>query len=216
MDAVSTLGIAIFFGAWVALYATRKTSTITGRIVILAAMFASLVIAIVQIERKRNSIEAVWLDDAPEWKKMPLGVFWDRQEYSDYNDTFQSGIDVWNERIGCQVLAPVKTHGEANVVIRSNDGSECSYEAVKVKENPLAPASAIFCGGYVEIVTKRLADVQLAFRIILHEYGHAMGLAHDDRGAMAEVVLTPTWDDPPEYLLPSDKDVAALKARFCK
>lgn len=218
MDSISILGIAVFLGSSLAFYLTRKTSTALGRMVLISAMFASLFIAVLRMEHKLQLTEAVWLDDAPEWHEAPLGVYWDDKEYADYRGTFQAGIDIWNERIGCAVLAPVASRAEAKVIVRPLDGTECKRETVgvaRVNESPTAPASVYFCPGYADIVTRRLDDVQLALRIIVHEYGHTLGLAHDDRGAMAEAVLTPTWNDPPEYLLPSNKDIAALKERYC-
>jgi hypothetical protein len=218
MDSISWLAVAVFFGAAVALYASRKTSSQLGRVALASMMIVSLLIAVKRITAVEERNEVVWHEDAPNWTRMPLAVWWDHKVYEDYNQTIDAAIDLWNSRISCTVLWAAKDRAEAVILIHEADGTECGKETVsarRVEENPNAPASGWYCNGYFDIQTRRLDDVGVALRVFLHELGHGVGLAHDERGAMAPLALRPEPGDYPEYRLPSNKDVMSIRVRYC-
>ncbi len=218
MDMWTLSGIAVFIGCGLALWASRKTGTRTLRIVLVVSMIANLAVVVARVERQKSKVEAVWHPAAINWGHMPLAVWWDRSKYTDYNDTFEAAINLWNSRTGCTVLYPAKVAGDAAIYIEPADGTRCGQRfsnAAALDENPRAPVSGWYCNEFFDIQTKRLDSVGLAFRIILHELGHGIGLAHDAEGAMAPEALEPSMHDVPEYLLPNTKDVQSIKARFC-
>jgi hypothetical protein len=184
-----------------------------------ALMFLVLFVTVRRIERLRTVNEPVWDTRAVAWSKLPLKVFIDAKAFTAYLQTFNLAMDTWNKRVGCTVFVSETGPEHAQVLIRSADGSTCgteTFEVSMVTEPENAPVSAWYCNGYVDIQMRRLDRTDVAFRIVLHELGHSIGLTHDDRGAMSVMVFEPQTGDAPEYLLPSDKDVAAIKERYCR
>jgi hypothetical protein len=218
MDGLTLSGIIIFAGGGLALWLTRKYATVWVRILTVALMMLTLGFTVANIERKKEKVEVVWHEKAINWEHMPLAVWWDRTKYTDYNDTFEAAIALWNSRIGCTVLYAADNPAEVAMVIKPMDGTKCGrliWNQEPLDENPNAAASTWFCTDFVDIQTKRLDEVGLAFRIVLHELGHGIGLAHDKEGAMAPQAMEPKIGDAPEYLLPNNKDVFTIKARYC-
>jgi hypothetical protein len=218
MDGLTLSGIIVFIGCGFALWITRKTGPQWLRYILAVSMFLNLAAVVVRVERDKERVEVVWHEKAINWGHMPLAVWWDRSKYTDYNDTFEAAIALWNTRVGCTVLYPAQVPGDASITIKSADGTRCGSQispAVGLDENPNAPVSGWYCTNSFDIQTKRLDEVGLAFRIILHELGHGIGLAHDKEGAMAPQAMEPKIGDAPEYLLPNNKDVFTIKARYC-
>lgn len=187
------------------------------RVALVVSMVVLFGVTVYKQAKKTETFEDVWHPKAVAWKQIPVEVYWDRTVFHEYNATFEEAIKVWNERIGCEVLRPVLPRNDATIFIRPFDGNECGKEVIstQIEENPGAPASAWYCNDYVDIQMKRLDELRLVFRITLHELGHAIGLAHDDEGAMAATASEPQMGDFPEYLLPSNKDVKSIKVRYC-
>lgn len=188
------------------------------RAALVVSMLALFATTTYRMVKKHEAHEDVWHPKSLAWQQIPLEVYWDRTVFHDYNDTFEQAIKLWNDRIGCEVLRPSLQREGAVVVIRPFDGTECGKEIFgisEVEENAGAPASAWYCGYLVDIQMRRLDETRLVFRITLHELGHAIGLGHDETGAMAKKVSDPQVGDPPEYLLPSNKDVTSIKVRYC-
>ncbi len=218
MDLLTACGIVIFLGCAIALYLTRKTTTVVARVVLVVSMALVLGFTVARVERQKELVENVWHKDAPTWAQMPLTVWWDRKVYEDYNQQIQAAIDLWNSRISCTVLWAVPNRGDAMIIMHEADGTKCGRETVgdaEIDENQNAPVSGRYCNGYFDIQTKRLDDVGVAFRIFLHEFGHGIGLDHDEEGAMAVLALRPEPGNYPEFLLPSRKDVMSVRERYC-
>jgi hypothetical protein len=210
--------IAAFLGLFFLLYYTRKSANTWGRLLIVLGMMGSLGGSILLTEHQRETTEPVWHPKALAWEQIPVEVYWDRTVFHDYNETFEQSVNIWNDRVGCEVLRVTHQRESARIHIRPFDGTECGKEVfgiAEIEEDSGALASAWYCGTHVDIQMKRLDEVRLAFRIALHELGHGIGLGHDDTGAMAKKVIDPQLGDPPEYLLPSNKDAASIKARYC-
>lgn len=218
MDGLTLSGIIVFLGCALALWITRKTGPQWLRYILAVSMVLNLAAVVVRVERDKEKVEAVWHEKAINWEHLPLAVWWDRTKYTDYNDTFEAAINLWNSRIGCTVLYAADNPAEVSMVIKPMDGTKCGrliWNQEPIDENPNAAASTWLCTDFVDIQTKRLDEVGLAFRIVLHELGHGIGLAHDDEGAMAKQAMEPKIGDAPEYLLPNNKDVFTIKARYC-
>ncbi|MDQ3259284.1 MAG: hypothetical protein M3Q00_00625 [Pseudomonadota bacterium] len=183
-----------------------------GKFLIFAVAVSMLMLAagVYLLKEKEAEGEAVWMDITAGWQDGPVGVRWDREVFADYNDTINDAMQMLNRRVGCQMLIVDETPG-AGITITSYDGDSCS-DATDSK----APMWACIRSGHVDIQVKQLDSTGLAFRQILHELGHALGLAHDADGMMASAAMEPKPGDYPEFRLLSPKDEAALRDRYCR
>jgi hypothetical protein len=224
MTVLGWVWLAVFVGSSVGIYFIRKMKSRAPLFLLVGAMLTSLILLIHDNEQRLNRQEAVWHPKAVPWATVPVKIYWDRSQYKAYNGAIDEAVRTWNERTRCQFFLAIggdtagSSEQDAQVRIHPYDGTICGQDttAAEIAEDPDAPASAWYCAGWVDIQTKRLDDVGLAFRIFLHETGHAIGLDHDQVGAMAKKVSDPQPGDPPEYLLPSAKDVEAIHARYCQ
>lgn len=159
-----------------------------------------------------------WIPGQEPWAKVPVAVDW-----SGIDSTFDSSVEYamggWNHAAGCDVLVRAPALADANVSIASYDGTICGG-AGGIEDVSGATAGTGRCSvDYAEIRLQVASDIRSVFVIVEHEFGHALGLAHDDSTLMGP---SPPLYDPAQpgggatlLVLPSDEDGAAVGARYC-
>lgn len=200
-------------GNAVLIYVFRRHPNFWIRLAFALAMIIAFFALIKAAADRDDRAETVWHPDAIHWTKVPLGVHWNEVAFAVYREPLEEAMKTWNNRVGCAVFEKAISEASSTVKVRAHDGTACGKEVAEGKDTPVR---AHYCGTYFDIQVKRLDHMGLSYRIFLHEFGHALGLDHDDVGAMSEHVRQPRDGDYPENLLPSNKDVAALKERYCR
>lgn len=146
--------------------------------------------------------EAVWLPNARHWANTPLKV-----EITDFHEASRDAIKLWNNRIGCPIFR--EDNSNPNIIIKSADAS-CG--------TPLSRedyGGAYLCGQTAEVHVAYPGDLWQQLYIIHHELGHVIGLAHDDRGAMAPLPRREIHGPDP-IIRATDKDTDAIRKRYCE
>jgi len=155
--------------------------------------------------------EPVWLPQAKIWEKTPLKVSWDREFWDAHNASFEKAIELINSRVGCKLFAE---GSPADVTITSADGEACKQTGVLVGDDDAA--GAWLCpGGTADIQIAQPGDIAMSRIIAQHELLHVAGLGHDSFSASIMMSGAQKFADasPPPRI--TDKDAAALKARYC-
>jgi hypothetical protein len=171
----------------------------------------ALIAGIYVLQSKKTELTFAEGVQDPKWPRMPITVHV-AEDLAPWGSAIRGAANIWQGRTGC-VRFQFVDYTAADIRIKSDDGNACDGPTADGKTEP---ASAHFCADGVDIVTRRLDDIREAGRIFLHEFGHALGLQHDRDGTMAVAYAVPQDGDPPEYLLPNDGDVKALRARYCR
>jgi hypothetical protein len=195
------------------LYVKRHTLSQKVRVALLGSLVALSIGGAWASNAEKDKTEATWMADAIVWPKdkMPLKVWFDLANYPEYEEAFTGAVKTWNDRVEFEVFRITQDRAEADVVFKTTDGSACGDDGGLDRK---AAMSACLTGKQVIVQIRKIDSVGLAFRQTLHELGHALGLDHDETGAMSEAAMEPQAGDYPELLLISNKDTSAVQGRF--
>jgi hypothetical protein len=94
----------------------------------------------------------------------------------EFKEATRYAIDLWNDAAGCQVL--LWTDHEAQVSVRSNDGTVCGLLG---SLPPDAAGAAYMCGARAEVQLVHVRDIREQMAIVAHELGHVLGHDGHDR-----------------------------------
>lgn len=154
--------------------------------------------------------------EALTWKKeqMPLTYHIDfGPDHKVYVDSVVAGANMWNKEL-CMVFKRVDKAEDAIIHV-----SWGAYESSPTKHD--CSAGYTSHKGYsgptgADVVLKNPSDVHAVYRYAAHEFGHVLGLAHDEA---TRSIMYPTQPDVTEdmtFVLPSDYDRKILKAALCQ
>jgi hypothetical protein len=145
------------------------------------------------------------------WKKgqMPLPYYIDfGADHKVYVDSVIEAADMWNKEIA-PVFKRVDKKENAVVVVSwgaydSNNSNDCAAGYVKHRGYG-GPKSA-------ELVLRNPSDVHAVMRYAAHEFGHVLGLAHDEHGIMKPKLEDVTTEL--KFTLPTDHDKKLLRGLY--
>lgn len=223
MDILSNFALIYFIGAL--LFAIILTFTKVGpgpiwffrfklwvRLVLAASMVVSAIVGIYGFARKAERAELTFEPGSDYvWPSVPLRVY--TPPGDGYLEEVETAVKIWNRSVGCDLFMQEGTAAAAQVRVRAFDGAPCGKEWRNLhgSEAPNRPEGTWDCkDGTNEILLNNPGDFETGARSVLHGLGHSLRLAHDASGIMAPEIQSMT------VLLPNDKDVAALRSRYCQ
>jgi len=145
------------------------------------------------------------------WKKeqLPLKYHIDfGADHKVYVESVVKAADMWNSEI-CTVFQRVDRAEDAVIKVSwgsYDSGQDCAAGYVQHKGHS-GPQSAI-------LVLKNPSDVHAVFRFAAHEWGHVLGLAHDEHAIMKPALADVTTGL--KFTLPSDFDKKLLRGLLCQ
>jgi hypothetical protein len=150
-------------------------------------------------------------------------VRWDADDFpltvsdeSEESSEIQSAIEVVNSQMGCELL---------RFVPRSQQGM--STPRVQVRLNDIVTPRIDRVGGltnhgrisngemYASVSTFMLTDSYMVMRTLVHEFGHVLGLAHDD---FRSSIMYPeqTSSEQLDFIMFSDHDRNLIHNLYCR
>jgi len=131
------------------------------------------------------------------------------KDHKDYIDSVVKGADLWNREI-----APVfvRVDNEADAVVKVTWGSievgkHCSAGSTSHTGSEAGPTGA-------SVVLRNPSDVHAVYRFAAHEFGHVLGLAHDNAPRSIMYPMQPDVTDEMTFVLPSDYDKKLLQGLY--
>ena len=130
-------------------------------------------------------------------------------DHKDYIDSVIKGADLWNREIG-----PVfsRVDKETDAVVRITWGSieigkHCSAGSTSHTGDEKGPTGA-------SVVLRNPSDIHAVYRYAAHEFGHVLGLAHDEAPRSIMYPVQPNVTDGMTFVLPSDYDKKILQEAY--
>jgi hypothetical protein len=145
------------------------------------------------------------------WKKdqLPLPYFINfEKDHKDYIDSVVKGADLWNKEIA-PVFKRVDKESDAKVIITWGSievGKHCSAGSTS-HQGTDGPTNA-------KIVLRNPSDIHAVYRFAAHEFGHVLGLAHDEAKRSIMYPVQPDVTDEMTFVLPSDYDKKLLRELY--
>lgn len=143
-----------------------------------------------------------------ELPQFPLTYFIDfDKDHQTYTDSVVKAAQMWNNEIG-NVFKRADVKTDATVVV--------SWGAVPKKDH---------AGGYTthqgqtgpvsaNVVLTDASDVHAVYRYAAHEFGHVLGLAHDEFTKSIMYSIQPGMTGDMTFVLPSDYDKKLLRGLY--
>jgi matrixin len=142
------------------------------------------------------------------WKKpqLPLKYHIDfDKDHKVYTDSVVKGAELWNSEISVKLFERVDDASEAVVHVSwgSVNGNEAGHTSHQGGED--GPTSA-------KLVLVEATDIHAVYRFAAHEFGHVLGLDHDDHAVMQPTA--PGMTSELKFILPSDHDKKLLQGFY--
>jgi hypothetical protein len=161
-----------------------------------------------------QSGQAVYTGDCQEVKwdkaKMPLPYYIDFEEpHRVYVDSVVKGAQTWNAEIGA-VFKRVKEKKDALVIVSwgsADSGTTCAAGTTSHTGDESGPRRA-------SVVLKEPSDIHAVYRFAMHEFGHVLGLAHDEAKRSIMYRAQPGMTKELKVALPSDFDKKLLRGLY--
>lgn len=147
--------------------------------------------------------QAVWNEEKPvHWSqdKIPLQVG------GEYNAALREAVFLWNRQAKCTLF---EMHKEPIVVVKQG-----SIEVGAESEDWAAGAFVDKDATRGEVIVYVPLMVGTDLQVLHHELGHILGLAHDRSHTMLPL-KEETISGRQQFVSAQDKDIAALRARYC-
>lgn len=147
----------------------------------------------------------------------PEELAWDAQRMPLHVGSVEDGsvsaaIDLVNEQVGCEVLVlDTQAGSEADVIVTLDAVIEAGRdEAGGATSHALNPEVGL--QAYVDVMA--VGDPHLRMRVLVHEFGHVLGLAHDD---YERSIMFPTQINSPDlqFTMFSQSDRQLLRGLYC-
>jgi hypothetical protein len=146
------------------------------------------------------------------WAKqqIPLPVYIDFDEHANknYRESVEGAMKMWNREIG-QVFTEAKSMQSALVIVSWGSVTPGSHAGGNTRHegDTSGPKRA-----FVEL--SEASDVHAVMRFAAHEFGHVLGLAHDEAPRSIMYPVQPGMTSEMQFILPSDHDKELLQQTY--
>lgn len=156
--------------------------------------------------------KVVWGEKEVPWARpltAPLAV-----HAEDFDDATRAAIDLWNDATGCSIFDVAGSPEDADIVVKSTDGSPCGQTFGVPGLLPDHAGGAYIRGDCAEVHVAYPGDVRQQVVVVGHELGHLLGLGDDDVGCqLMRGSVKPVYEC--DVIYPSDTDRKAVRERYC-
>lgn len=140
-------------------------------------------------------------------EQMPLTYYIDFDaDHKAYVESVVAGADLWNKEI-CSVFKRVDKADGAAVIVGwgSVEGNAAGHTSHGGNAGPTG----------ARVTLTNPSDVHAVYRYAAHEFGHVLGLAHDEAPRSIMYPTQPDVTGDLTFVLPSDFDRKLLKGLLC-
>lgn len=126
-----------------------------------------------------------------------------------YRESIEKGAELWNTEIGVKLFKKVDKAEDAVVVVTWGSTQPGKHTGGYTRHlgDSSGPRRA-------EVAITEPSDVHAVYRYSAHEFGHVLGLGHDDAPRSIMYPVQPGQTVDLTFVLPSDYDKKILKESF--
>lgn len=129
------------------------------------------------------------------------------ESHKDYVDSVLKAAEMWNREI-TPVFKRVDNEADASVLVFwgavPKEGHTGGHTAHTGTDGPIS----------ARIILAEPSDIHAVYRYAAHEFGHVLGLAHDEAPRSIMYPVQPGMTDKMQFVLPSDHDRKLLKQLY--